>query len=289
MKAFIKLIRVKQWIKNTFLFIPAFFAGTLLNFESDLKLLIGFFAFSLIASSVYIINDYRDRHVDRLHPKKKLRPIASGEVSETTALIFFFVLVAGGMALAFTLDIKFVILLSVYLTLNILYSFGLKHISILDLFIVASGFIIRVYSGGVISQTPISQWLFIMILLLALFLVLAKRRDDLFIQGETGQVMRKASSKYNLEFVNSCLTMFSAVIVVAYIMYTVSDEVTSRFESGYLYITTAFVLAGIMRYLQITFVEQNSGSPTNILFKDKFIIFTIIGWTLSFYIIIYAI
>jgi decaprenyl-phosphate phosphoribosyltransferase len=127
-----------------------------------------------------------------------------------------------------------------------------------------------------------------MILLLALFLVTAKRRDDLIIRSETGDLVRKASKSYNLEFINSCLTLLSAVIIVAYIMYTVSPEVSDRFKSANLFMTTVFVIAGIMRYLQITFVEQDSGSPTSILYKDKFILITILGWIISFYLIIYS-
>ncbi|MFZ6009926.1 MAG: hypothetical protein ACOYXT_06205, partial [Bacteroidota bacterium] len=121
-----------------------------------------------------------------------------------------------------------------------------------------------------------------------LFLIIAKRRDDLLLQSETNEVIRKSSKSYNLEFVNSCLTLISAVVIVAYILYTVSPEVTERFKSKHLFITAIFVMAGIIRYLQIIFVEQNSGSPTSILFKDKFILFTIVGWIISFYIIIYA-
>jgi 4-hydroxybenzoate polyprenyltransferase len=166
---------------------------------------------------------------------------------------------------------------------------GLKNIAILDLFIVAFGFLIRVYSGGVIVGITITDWLAIMILLLALFLVTAKRRDDLVIRSETGESVRKASSSYNLEFINSIITLLSAVIIVAYIMYTVSPAVAQNFKSRHLFMTTVFVIAGIMRYLQITFVEQDSGSPTSILYKDKFILITILGWIISFYIIIYTV
>lgn len=288
MKNYLRLLRVKQWIKNTFLFIPSFFAGELLNFESLQLLVTGFFCFCMVASSVYIINDYRDREVDRLHPKKKNRPIASGAVRESTALVIMFLMLALGITGAAWLDIYYLVLLLTYLALNVGYSFGLKNIPILDLFIVASGFLIRIYSGGILADIAISHWLSIMILLLALFLVLAKRRDDLFIKTEDGQTIRKTSSTYNLEFINSCLTIFSAVIVVSYIMYTVSPEITRKFNSEYLFITAIFVMAGIMRYLQITFVEQNSGSPTTVLMTDKFIMFTVLGWIISFYLIIYV-
>jgi decaprenyl-phosphate phosphoribosyltransferase len=285
-----KLIRVKHWVKNLFLFIPSFFAGHLFKSQELLMVLIGAFAFSLVASGVYILNDYKDREVDRVHPRKKLRPLASGEVKTSTALVLMVLLIGSGLVIAASLQIVFFYLLSAYLILNLGYSFGLKHIPILDLFIVALGFLIRIYSGGVIADLPITHWLSLMVLLLALFLILAKRRDDLLISGKNknGHVIRKSTQKYNLVYINSCVTLLSAVMVVAYIMYTVSPEVTQRFKSDYLFMTTIFVIAGIMRYLQIVFVEKNSGSPTNIFIRDKFILATIAGWILSFYFIIYA-
>jgi decaprenyl-phosphate phosphoribosyltransferase len=288
MYSIIKLIRVKQWVKNLFLFIPVFFAGNLFHTPQLLGLLLGVLAFSLAASGVYVINDYRDRELDRLHPRKKNRPLASGAVNSVTAWILMITLTGGGLLLAAFIEINFFYLLLAYLIINVGYSIGLKNVPILDLFIVASGFLIRVYCGGIIAHVAITHWLSIMIMLLALFIVTAKRRDDLLIQSETGEVVRKASRSYNLEFINSCLTLISAVVIVAYIMYTVSPEVTEHFKSKYLFSTTIFVIAGIMRYLQITFVEQDSGSPTTILFKDKFILATVVGWVVSFYIIIYA-
>jgi decaprenyl-phosphate phosphoribosyltransferase len=286
----IKLIRVKQWVKNLFLFIPSFFAGHLFKTQELVMVLIGAVAFSFVASGVYVINDYRDREVDRLHPKKKLRPLASGEVKTATAWVLMFILIGAGLFIAAALNSVFFYLLAGYLVLNLGYSFGLKHIPILDLFIVSVGFLIRVYSGGVIAGLEITHWLSLMILLLALFLILAKRRDDILINGKSknGNVIRKSTQKYNLTYINSCVTLISAVMVVAYIMYTVSPEVTERFQSNYVFVTTIFVIAGIMRYLQIVFVEKNSGSPTNIFIKDKFILSTIAGWIITFYIIIYS-
>ena len=291
MRAILKLMRVRHWIKNLFLFIPSFFAGHLFKTHELFMVLIGAFAFSLVASGVYIINDYRDRNIDKLHPRKKLRPLASGEVKSSTALTLMVLLIVSGFAVAAMLNIVFFYLLAGYLILNLGYSFGLKNIPILDLFIVSIGFLIRVYSGGVIADLPITHWLSLMVLLLSLFLILAKRRDDILIHsrnGKNGMVIRKSSQHYNLVYINSCVTLLSAVMIVAYIMYTVSPEVTDRFDSEYLFITTIFVIAGMMRYLQIVFVERNSGSPTNIFIRDKFIIFTVIGWILSFYFIIYA-
>jgi decaprenyl-phosphate phosphoribosyltransferase len=287
MKPVIRLLRIKQWVKNLFLFIPSFFAGNLFTLTEISRLLAGALAFCLVASGIYVINDYKDRHLDKLHPKKRLRPIAAGEISEKTAQSMMVILIGAGLGWSFLINQDFFFLVLIYVALNIGYSLGLKNIAILDLFIVAFGFLLRVYSGGAIVNVPITDWLAIMILLLALFLVTAKRRDDLIIRSETGELVRKASKSYNLEFINSCLTLLSAVIIVAYIMYTVSPAVTGRFKSTYLFMTTIFVIAGIMRYLQITFVEQDSGSPTSILYKDKFILITIVGWIISFYIIIY--
>ena len=288
LRSFVKLIRVRHWVKNLFLFIPSFFAGHLFFTHELLTVLNGALAFSLVASGVYVLNDLRDKEIDKLHPRKKLRPIASGEVKPAIALALMFTLIISGLAWAGFLNTTFFYLLTAYLLLNLGYSFGLKNVPIVDLFIVALGFLIRVYAGGVLADLPITHWLSIMILLLALFLIIAKRRDDILVGAENGCVVRKSSQAYNLDYINSCVTLLSAVMVVAYVMYTLSPDVTERFKSDYLFITTIFVIAGVMRYLQIIFVEKRSGSPTNIFIKDKFILFTIAGWIASFYIIIYA-
>jgi decaprenyl-phosphate phosphoribosyltransferase len=287
MRPIVKLIRPKHWIKNLFLLIPVFFAGSLFQIERIEILGLGIIAFCLVASAVYIINDLKDIEVDRIHPLKKERPLASGAVSKSKATVLLVVLILVGLSLSYWLNPIFFYLICIYLVLNVTYSFGLKNISIVDLFIVSLGFLIRIYSGGILAGVEVSHWLAIMILLLSLFLVLAKRRDDIVLQAKSQAVIRKTSSSYNLEFINACLTIFAAVIVVSYIMYTVSPEVVDRFNSPYLFATTPFVIAGIMRYLQITIVEMNSGSPTSILVKDKFILTTIILWIIAFYLIIY--
>lgn len=288
MRPVLQLIRPSHWIKNLFLLIPAFFAGRLFQIERIEIILTGILSFSLVASGIYIINDLKDIEVDKLHPLKKLRPLPTGAISKSTALVLLVILLLCGLTLAAFLDTTFLILLGTYLILNIGYSFGLKNIAILDLFIVAIGFLIRIHSGGILSGVEVSHWLSIMVMLLALFLVLAKRRDDLILQASTHSIIRKTSTSYSLEFINACLTIFAAVIIVSYIMYTVSEEVVDNFNSSYLFITTIFVIAGIMRYLQITIVEMNSGSPTSILVKDKFILTTILLWIISFYLIIYS-
>lgn len=284
---FFRLLRLKHWVKNLFLFIPVFFAGELFVYEHYLGLLMGFFSYSFIASAVYIINDYNDIEADRIHPEKKDRPLASGAVSIRSGLIIFILLLVLGFGIALLLNPWFLLIVFTYFILNVAYSLGLKHISILDIFIVAFGFLLRVVGGGVIASVSVSEWLIIMVFLLAVFLGLAKRRDDILMFNASGKVVRKASQRYNLDFTNACLTMLSAIICVAYLMYTISDEVIQKFQSQYVYWTSIFVLAGIMRYLQITLVENNSASPTKVLYTDRFIMVTLVGWIIMFYMIIY--
>ena len=283
----LRLMRVKQWVKNLFLFIPLFFAGQLFDLIALQDLIIGFFAFSFVASAVYILNDYNDIESDRIHPLKCKRPLACGEISIPLAFSLVILLILAGLGIAWVLDYVFFGILASYLSINIAYSYGLKQIALLDLFIIALGFLLRIIGGGILAAVPISHWLVIMIFLLALFLALAKRRDDIIIFLESGQQMRNSVRNYNKEYLDACLTFISAIIMVSYIMYTISPEVQERMGSHYLYITAVFVIAGIMRYLQITMVEKNSGSPTQILYKDVFIRVTILGWIISFYVILY--
>jgi decaprenyl-phosphate phosphoribosyltransferase len=296
--AYLKLLRPKDWAKNLFLFIPIFFAGELRNWNIYPYLLLGFIAFSFVASSIYIINDYRDIEDDRKHPVKFKRPLASGAVSKSAAVILCILLLLAGFGVSFFLGYKFLLVIGIYFLLNLGYSFGLKNIPILDIIIVAAGFVLRVKGGAVIADLPVSEWLNIMIFLLALFMAIGKRRDDVLLKLSSGTDMRKAIKGYNLEFLNVILALVCAVIIVAYFMYTMSPEVKERIANmgggkqgignAYrLYYTCLFVLAGIMRYLQIIFVQAASGSPTKILYKDRFIQATLVLWIASFYFIIY--
>lgn len=284
--AWLELLRVKHWVKNLFIFIPLFFAGQLFEVSKYGKLILGFLAFSFLASAVYIMNDLRDYSFDKAHPVKQFRPIASGRVNRASALTFLFILLILSLTLAYQLDQTFLLLCLVYFVLNMAYSFGLKNHSIIDIMIVSSGFLIRIYSGGFLAEVPVSHWLAIMILLLALFLALAKRRDDLIIGSANGKI-RQSISQYNLEFINVCLSIFAGIIIVSYILYTLSTEIIEKFHTDWLFLTSIFVITGIMRYLQIIYIDNNSGYPTALLFKDKFILLTVLGWLITFCIIIY--
>ncbi|GAB4237988.1 MAG: decaprenyl-phosphate phosphoribosyltransferase [Ekhidna sp.] len=250
-------------------------------------LIIAFFSFSFIASGVYILNDIRDIENDKLHPVKKHRPFASGRVGVSTGMVMLVVLVVLGFSIAYQLDMNFLWLIILYMIINAGYSFGLKSISVLDMLLVSSGFIIRIYMGGAVTGVPISQWLIMMIFLLSLFLVLGKRSDDLRIFEESGVSVRKSSLKYNKEFINSSITMVSGVIIVTYMLYCVSPEVSERWGTNHLLITSIFVIAGIMRYLQLIFVEKRSESPVKVLFKDRFIFTVVLLWGITFGLIIY--
>lgn len=282
-----KLIRLKHWIKNLFLFIPLFFAGQIFNTHLYINLLLGFLAFSTIASCIYILNDLKDIVNDRAHPKKKLRPLAAGTVSIKTAYYLLPLLFITGIILAYYISIKFTFVLLIYFCLNLAYTLGLKKISILDIIIVAIGFVLRIKAGAVIANVPLSQWAIVMVFLLALFIAIAKRRDDLIIKSKTGIDMRAASMHYNLEYLNTALSLISGIIIVSYLMFTLSHEVIERMGTYRLFYTSLFVIAGIFRYLQLALVENNTGSPTELLYKDRFIQLVIIFWILSFYLLIY--
>jgi 4-hydroxybenzoate polyprenyltransferase len=280
-------MRPHQWVKNLFLFIPPFFAGILFHFNIITDLIFGFFAFSFAASAVYIFNDTKDIKNDLLHPSKKYRPIASGKISIAVAYIMIIILLSCSILISLNLNTDFLLIIITYLSLNLFYSLGLKNIAILDIMIISSGFVLRTLSGGVIADVLVSKWLIIMIFLLALFLAMAKRLDDLLVQQETGLISRKNIGKYNISYITSGITMLAGIIIVSYIMYSISGDVIGRKHSDNIYLTSVFVIAGILRYLQIILVEHKGWSPTRILYKDNFIIITVFLWAFSYLFIIY--
>jgi decaprenyl-phosphate phosphoribosyltransferase len=284
---YLKLLRPKDWAKNLFLFVPLFFGREIFNLGKLFHVALGFIAFSAIASSIYIINDYRDREDDRKHPVKRNRPLASGAVKPSTALVICGVLLVLGFGLAYGIRDKFFFVLGIYFLINLAYSLGLKAIAILDIIILATGFVLRIKGGSVISYVPLSEWIIIMVFLLAVFMAIGKRRDDVLLKLSSGDDMRKSIKGYNLEFLNILLAFVCAVIVVAYLMYTMSPVTIANTGSSRLYYTCIFVLAGIMRYLQIIYISTDSGSPTKILYKDRFIQITLILWGISYVLLLY--
>lgn len=272
-------------------FFPLFFGRHLTDILYWLPCIIAFFAYSLAASSIYCFNDIWDVESDKLHPQKCKRPIASGKVSKTTGYIIALICIALSFIVAFVgIGEKWYLLAYIicfYLIMNIAYCVKLKHIALVDVFIIALGFVLRILAGGVVTGIYISQWIVLMTFLLALFLAFAKRRDDVVIYEDTGIKARKNVNRYNLQFMNQAISIIASVTMVCYIMYTVSDEAVARIQTNYLYVTSIFVLAGIMRYLQLTIVDVKSGSPTKVLMHDRFIQTCIIGWIIAFFLILY--
>ena len=288
MKNYIALLRIPQYSKNLFIFLPLFFALHMQEPERLFKVFLAFLGFCLLASAVYIFNDLHDIEEDRQHPKKKYRPLPAGKITRGSALGLMAGLIALGLVIAYGLSLQMFYLCLLYIVLNLAYSVKLKHIPILDITIIAVCFVIRIFVGGTAGDVPIYMWIVIMTFLLALFMALGKRRDDVIIFIETNQMPRKSIDGYNLRFIDSSMMIMAAVVIVAYLMYTVSPEITAKFKTDKLYITSIFVLMGVMRYLQITMLDENSGNPTEILMKDIFIQMSIAGWLISFALLVYV-
>ena len=292
-KDILRLIRPKQWIKNMFVFIPMFFAGELFDLYSLYLCAVTFLAYSLMASSIYCYNDIVDADADRRHPVKCHRPVASGAVSVRLAYTLMAFLAALSVAVVLLLppEVMANVLAVVifYYLLNLSYCSKLKQYAIVDVCIVAFGFVLRILAGGFACEVTPSNWLVIMTFLLTLFMSFAKRRDDVLRMNETGEPPRKNTVRYNLTFINQAITITASVTLVCYIMYTVSPEVTERFDTPYLYLTFVFVLLGLLRYIQIAVVDKKSGDPTKVILHDHFSQMIVVAWVLSFLLMIYVI
>ena len=290
MKKTLLLIRPQQWIKNGFVLIPMFFGGRLLNADDVIASVVTFFAFSCAASAIYCFNDIVDVDADHRHPVKCHRPIASGAVSVPTAYALMAVLALLSALLLFFLPQRAgetAGIVAFYFLLNMAYCIWLKRHAIIDVCTVAFGFVLRILAGGMACDVAVSNWLVLMTFLLALFLSFAKRRDDVLRMNETGEPPRRNTIRYNLTFVNQAITVTGTVTLVCYIMYTVSPEVVSRFHAPYLYLTSIFVLVGLLRYMQLTVVDEVSGDPTKILLRDRFTQAIVVAWIMAFLLIIY--
>ena len=304
MTKYLKLLRVEQWIKNCFVFVPLFFSGNITNLDLLTKSVFAFVIFSLAASCIYIINDYSDIESDKKHPEKRNRPLASGAISKPTAITILLVLMISCIALIiFTqyyfnlsvLNIKIFLLqfnlwklatiIAVYFFMNLAYTFKLKHVAIVDITIIAIGFVLRVLAGGYATGILISQWAILLTFVLALVLAIGKRRGELINAQVTGQT-RKALDGYNVQFADIALSISCTLAIVCYLMFTLSPEVQERFHSRVFY-TVIFVVFAFLRYLQQTLVYNKTESPTKIIYKDRYIQVTMLLWLTAFLLQIY--
>lgn len=296
MLKYLKLLRVEQWVKNTFIFVPLFFSGNIFNKELLMMSIFAFVVFSLVASSIYIINDYMDIEADKKHPKKKHRPLASGAISKGMAKILFGGLLGSAVAIillgyySFGINFetgieKFGLIILAYFLMNIAYTFKLKHIAIVDITIIALGFVMRVISGGYATGIIISQWAILLTFVLALVLAIGKRRGELINAQLTGKT-RKALDGYNIQFADITLSISCTLAVVCYLMFTLSPEIQEKFHDRVFY-TVIFVLFAFLRYLQQTLVYNKTESPTEIVYKDRYIQITLVLWIVAFLLQIY--
>jgi 4-hydroxybenzoate polyprenyltransferase len=289
--SYIQLLRPLQWLKNIFVFAPVFFSSNLLKGEYFWPTVVVFASFCLISSSIYCFNDLQDVDADRQHPKKRNRPIASGAVSVKagyTLMLFCAIVALLLLPLAHSNNTPYLyMIIAAYWLMNIAYCIKLKQYAILDVSIIAIGFVMRVLIGGMATDIWISHWLVMMTFLVTLFLALTKRNDDYRLYEQTGQKPRISITGYNKTFINEATAIVASVTLVCYIMYTMSPEVIDRLGTRYVYLTSGWVLAGLLRYLQNMIVFGLSGSPTKSLVKDHFIQLCVLGWVASFFVIIY--
>lgn len=280
-------MRPEHWVKNLFLFVPAFFAARLAEPVVLGRTVLAFTAFSLTASAVYVLNDLADAAHDRQHPLKRRRPVASGTVGRRSAASLMSVLLLSGSALAYGLGREVLLVCWLYFLLNVFYSFFLKHIAIVDIALIGLGFLLRVFAGGAAAGVAVSQWLIVLTFLLALILALAKRRGE-FVLETGGGTSRRSLEGYNLPFLDASMVVCSTVAIVAYLMYCFSPEVTERIGSHHIYWTAFFAIVGILRYLQLTLVFNRTESPTWVLLHDVFLQMVLAGWLGCFVWLLYV-
>lgn len=292
MKKYLKLLRVEQWVKNLFVFVPLFFSGNITNLDLLTKSIFAFIIFSLAASVVYILNDYNDIEADRKHPEKRRRPLASGAISKSKAIGILIGLVIADIALVCFAQLyfqeplwKFGTIIAFYVVMNLAYTFRLKHVPIIDIFIIAIGFVLRVLAGGYITGISISQWAILLTFVLALVLAIGKRRGEL-INAQVSGKTRKALDGYNVQFADIALSISITLAIVCYLMFTLSPEVQARFHERVFY-TVVFVVFALLRYLQQTLVYNRTESPTKIVYRDRYIQVTLLLWVATFLIQIY--
>jgi 4-hydroxybenzoate polyprenyltransferase len=262
-------LRPKQWIKNFFIFLPLIFGKKLFSYPINLNVVAAFFLFSITSSVVYFINDIIDVEKDKLHPTKRLRPIASGKLRMPEAWAAASILGAVSIACSFLLDIYFGIIVTAYLVFNILYSMILKNAVIIDVFCISGFFLLRIIAGSIVANVQMSHWIIFMTVLLALFLGFSKRRQELNMLGKEAIRHRRTLTQYNIYFIDQMVLVITSSIAVCYMLYTVDPATITRFGSSHLMYSIPFVYYGIFRYLYLIHKLKREGDPTRILAADK--------------------
>jgi 4-hydroxybenzoate polyprenyltransferase len=276
----VRAVRPEQWLKNGFVLAPLVFAGRMTDPESVLRAVLAASSFSFAASVTYLVNDLIDRRADRVHPVKRLRPIASGAVTPVAACAAACALAAAAAVLAVVLGGWFPIVVGTYMVLTLLYSVVLKLMVFVDVLVVALGFVLRVVGGAVVIDVPVSRWILVCAYLLALYLVLGKRRTELVLLGDDAGTHREVLGHYTLRLVDQAISVVLGATVLAYTLYTVAPDTVSKVGSEGLLATVPVVLYGLFRYLYLLHGGDAGGSPTRALFTDRPLLVCVLVWLL---------
>lgn len=284
----IQLLRPKQWIKNLFIFASILFSGLLTDLGTLLINIEAFIAFCLISSCVYIINDISDVEADRAHKKKRFRPIASGDVTISEARLVFIILLILTAGICSFMNFKFNIAISLYFIINVLYTYFVKNVVLLDVFFISFGFMLRVAAGAFAISVPLSSWMILTTIFISLFLGISKRRAELS-QSDQDNIpkQRKVLEQYSITFTDQMNTIAATGTIISYALYTVSEKAVEAFHSDNLIYTTPFVIYGIFRYMYLIHQKNLGESPTQIVTKDPSIIINSILWFVISFVIIY--
>lgn len=279
-------MRPKQWPKNGFVFVALIFDGKLLDWASVWPTLIAFLLLCLMSSAVYIMNDLADIESDREHPTKRKRPLPAGQLSPAVATAAAIIFAVGSLLVAVWLAIPFALILLAYLVIQIAYTFRLKHMVLVDVSIVATGFILRIAAGvTVIAVQRFSPWLYLFGGFLALFMALGKRRHELKLLGDNAGNHRAILDEYNLDLIDKLLGIVTTSAIVAYSLYTFLAEGVP--ENHAMMLTIPFVLYGMFRYLYLIHVRQEGGAPEEILLKDRPLQVALVLWGLVVFLALY--
>ena len=287
MSAFVELIRLRQWVKNGFVLAPLFFGKDLFHRVAVLHALAALAAFCLASSAVYIFNDWRDLEADRVHAVKQFRPLPSGRISVPVALTILVLLLAGaaGVIVLGGLPNEFWIIIGLYLALNLGYSLGLKQVTIVELLLVSSGFVLRLLAGGVALAVPLSQWIVIATGTIALLITAGKRRGDIARRNDS-QMARKSLAGYNLPYLDGVLAALTGATFVVFLLFCASDYAVGRYGPNIL-ITAVPVAAGLMRYLQLIIVYGDGDSPSDLVLRDKGLLAAVTVFIAIFAVLLY--
>ncbi len=280
-------LRPEQWMKNLFVAAPVFFSQRLLEPEAVLMTLAAFGLFCAMSSSVYLLNDLQDYAQDRLHPRKRLRPYAAGQISARSLWIAMVGLWLIGMIGALALSPLVATILLSYWLLNVVYSWRLKHVVIVDVFAVSAGYLLRIMAGAASIHGGVSTWLLICTTLLALFIALCKRRHELVLLEDGASGHRHVLTDYPMPFLEAMIGILTASALVSYILYTVSEEIVARFGSSGLLLTVPFVLYGFFRYLYLVYHREEGGDPTHSILTDRSMMANLLLWVVTVGVILY--